>query len=55
MSNEEARRAAPQDSPAGLRREEDRALMRGLVMGMGQFDKLSFDDAHCLAVRISRR
>jgi len=29
--------------------------MRGLVMGMGQFDKLSFDDAHCLAVRISRR
>ena len=55
MSNQEAQRAAPQDAPVGLRREEDQALMRGLAMGMGRFDKLSFDETHRLAARISRR
>lgn len=55
MSNQEAQRAAPKDAPAGLRREEDQVLMRGLAMGMGQLDKLSFDDAHRLSARISRR
>lgn len=35
--------------------ENDRLIGFALAFGLGQFDKLSFDDTHRLAARISRR
>lgn len=35
--------------------ENDRLVGFALAVGLGQFDKLSFDDTHRLAARISRR
>ena len=35
--------------------ENDRLVGFALALGLGQFDKLSFDDTHRLAARISRR
>lgn len=35
--------------------ENDRLVGFALAFGLGQFDKLSFDDTHRLAARIGRR
>ena len=35
--------------------ENDRLVGFALAFGLGQFDKLSFDDTHRLAARTSRR
>ncbi|MBD3836788.1 hypothetical protein [Brevundimonas sp.] len=54
MSNEEARRTAPQGAPVGPGREEDPAVMRGLLLGLGQFGRMFAHDVHLLAARMSR-
>ncbi|PZU62298.1 MAG: hypothetical protein DI552_00050 [Brevundimonas sp.] len=37
------------------KQENDRLVGFALAFGLGQFDKLSFDDTHRLAARIGRR
>ena len=47
---------APGSNVAYVSKEEnDRLVGFALALGLGQFDKLSFDDTHRLAARISRR
>lgn len=47
---------APGSNVAYVSKEEnDRLVGFALAFGLGQFDKLSFDDTHRLAARTSRR